>query len=166
MFGGSQAKRRKARRTELTLQQQMELQLGGHGAFATEDEKLSAWEEHREELISSINLGHRPAAWWEFDAPEGVERPLHGHEDVVLFEAGLLDRPGELEQCTSWFSKKEEAVASGRTALTALTARAYHEGCRERGVPMSLRRSWPGETEADREGGSFLDRDPREVWRQ
>ncbi len=55
------------------------------------------WLQHGAELLPAWideNPGSRPDAWWEFDAPPGLERP-DDDEVSALHAAGLLD-PAEL----------------------------------------------------------------------
>ena len=60
--------------------------------FETDEDYQVAWLLHRDEVLTS-NPGRRPAAWWQLEAPVGLEKPrASGAETILLFERGLLHR--------------------------------------------------------------------------
>ncbi len=68
---------------------------GTTSIFATDEERREAWEERRERLLEEYLKrphlpGHRPAAWWEFEA----ERPAHLTDYPLDFE-GTEDKHAE-----------------------------------------------------------------------
>lgn len=98
----------KARRDQLDRPQRTELrtgrsQRGPDGpAFADEDDRRAAWDEHREELLAASKPGERPWAYFAYDLqlddPERFGRgyePRLGHvaidhHAIALAERGLL----------------------------------------------------------------------------
>jgi hypothetical protein len=82
--------------------------------FPNETEYREAWQRHRDEMLAG-NPGKRPAAWWQFDAPDGLERPGDsGEETILLYEHGLLSA-AEIKILTPrWRRHWEEAVEAHR----------------------------------------------------
>jgi hypothetical protein len=63
-------------------------------AFASEEARRAAWEIHRDELLAREHIpGNRPAAWWDYEAPE--PRDHREAEADQLQRLGLLT-PDEL----------------------------------------------------------------------
>lgn len=62
----------KRRTGDLSQREEMDLLLGNRGAFADEADRRQAWRQHREELMASINIGSRPQAFWDYDAPAKI----------------------------------------------------------------------------------------------
>jgi hypothetical protein len=91
----------KARRTELTYDQENELLYGPPGAALSDFEspflRRAAWYEHREDLMADPTPGMRPWGWWAYEG--GGQRP----ED----EAAELRRMGKLEP---WEEAQLEAM--------------------------------------------------------
>jgi hypothetical protein len=85
----------KHRRAELTDDQFFELLLGPSGenvsAFASENDRREAWEEHRERLLArrERSPGRRAWAWWHYESPEPRDPTLTQHDQ--------LDAMGELD---------------------------------------------------------------------
>lgn len=67
----------KKRRTELDLEEMLELSIGprgfGQSAFPSEEARRAAWEAHREELMANDPPGQRCWAARQYDEP--------GHDD-------------------------------------------------------------------------------------
>ena len=58
---------------ELDLEQYLELLLGpkdAYSAFGSEESRRDAWRDHAAELLSMVDPGSRPWAWWQYDAAE------------------------------------------------------------------------------------------------
>ena len=90
------------KRAELTFHQALDLCLGRSlRAFASDDDRLRAWREHREHLVT--NPLSRPAAWWDYEAPERRRPRAEESETAQLarlglltdFEKSILDRKGK-----------------------------------------------------------------------
>jgi hypothetical protein len=84
---------RREYRGKLTLFEEQELWLGvcNYPAFADDDERCATWERHRTRIMDTFaHAGHRPAAWWAYDAPEGLPFDYH-RERSILYEADLLE---------------------------------------------------------------------------
>ena len=81
-------------RGELSSDQEMALWLGcgrnGEFPFADEAEAEELWTRHKARLMEAhARNGHRPMAWWVYDAPEGLEFG-YDTERSSLYAAGLL----------------------------------------------------------------------------
>jgi hypothetical protein len=92
-------KRRKTKRHfgELNHDEWISLTLGerpDRQAFDSDEDRRAAWEQHREAELASINLGRRPAAWWDYDAP--ARRDHNMNSMLQLFRLGEL-RGDELQ---------------------------------------------------------------------
>ena len=77
---------------QLDIEQEFEL-LFGHDpekpAFKTDAERRAAWLFHRDELMSSVNVGTRPSGWWYYESREG--RDMNGPGALVeLVECGEM----------------------------------------------------------------------------
>jgi hypothetical protein len=50
------------------------------GDFANDEERREAWALHRDRLMTELEPGHRPEAYWRFDRamPENAESEAHG----------------------------------------------------------------------------------------
>lgn len=75
----------------LSPEQYLELLLGPKGeasAFDSEESRLAAWRTHAPGVVSMVDPGSRPWAWWHYDAPE----PLGPRETELdyLARRGLL----------------------------------------------------------------------------
>lgn len=92
----------KTRRTELTLDQEMELLLGpaGRGVtdFASPFLRRAAWLAHKASLMEDDPPGMRPWAWWEYEVGhhptdagiDGQARELRRLKLLSDAEKGLL----------------------------------------------------------------------------
>ena len=57
----------------LDLEQYLELLLGPKediSAFGSDESRRHAWRDHDAELLSMVDPGSRPWAWWQYDAAE------------------------------------------------------------------------------------------------
>lgn len=90
-------KRRKKGQSPLHLTEEQEIEFIsvpvriGVSCFRSEAEKEEAWWRHREQLLATwlkepANLGKRPEAWWQYEAPE-PRRLLEG--SLRPMDAGL-----------------------------------------------------------------------------
>ncbi len=64
---------RRQQTAPLTFLQRLDLRCGSVErirAFTSDAERRGAWERHREVLLQSMPAGMRPAAWWDYEAPE------------------------------------------------------------------------------------------------
>lgn len=57
--------------------------------FRTDKARRAAWNAHREEILAESRAGHRPWAWWEYDAPEA--RDESQAEEDQLIAMGVVD---------------------------------------------------------------------------
>ena len=69
---------------------------GGTPIYESEEERREAWEYYRASLLNEAGPGHRPAAWWEYDAPEPRDRTIG--QSLQLDRLGLLT-PDERAKC-------------------------------------------------------------------
>ena len=96
---------RRASRGALSSDQEQCLWLGvGRNGFPFEDEEQAKelWERHKPRLMEAhARNGHRPYAWWMYDAPEGLEYDYET-ERSTLFEAGLLEPEEAAALVASW----------------------------------------------------------------
>ena len=75
----------------LNLEQYLELLLGSTcdaSAFESDDARRAAWRTHATELMTMVDPGSRPWAWWQYDAPE-APLPRESERDY-LARHGLL----------------------------------------------------------------------------
>ena len=132
-------KRRSAKRRvhEFSWEVWMDLSLGPNErwkVFEDDAERRAAWEVHRERLMTGINPGKRPDAWWTFESPEPYDRAVP--ECLQLYRIGEL-KGRELERCMAiWQSHIGKGLQYG-----------YHQ--RGRLVPPGpeaerLWRAWSG----------------------
>ena len=59
----------------LNLEQYLELLLGpkdDSSAFDTDESRREAWRDHAAELLTMVDPGSRPWAWWQYDATQPV----------------------------------------------------------------------------------------------
>jgi hypothetical protein len=102
----------------------LELWLGPHpdrgSIFNSREELQEAWEKHRDEVMARWGSHcRRPQGWWEFSAPDGLERPdNYDDEPRFLFEHGLLT---EAERAQ--FEKKSPRPQRPSRALISLQTR-------------------------------------------
>ena len=78
---------------------------GGDDGFATKMEKRIAWYQHRDALLPGYTECRRPAAWWEFDAPE--PRRVIGRTDYGM---ELLEDDEDYLHRLGLLSERERAV--------------------------------------------------------
>jgi hypothetical protein len=67
-----------------------------------------AWEYHRQRILPGYRHGHRPWAWWEFDAPPGLDYD-YDREQSTLYEAGLLGEEEKAELLAWWRKQYDHA---------------------------------------------------------
>jgi hypothetical protein len=110
--------------------------------FETDEDYQVAWLLHRDELLTS-NPGRRPAAWWQLEAPVGLEKPSHsGDETVLLFERGLLTKDEIAKLMPQWRVFYKEAQ---QPDFTFRTGDGWIEGDKARrehyqwaGIPRAM----------------------------
>ena len=148
---------RRRLRGELNSDQEMALWLGCgcHGSFPFEDEAEAEelWTRHKARLMEAhARNGHRPMAWWWFDAPEGLEFD-YDTERSVLYEADLLDKQEREQLLVEWRSAFDCAqapdffhCAGPGKYLRGQEARAAHYCWAD--VPASLVKKWTAERRA------------------
>jgi hypothetical protein len=133
----------------ITPIQEMELWLGPshHGsAFASDDERRSLWIENRDLLMRRWGQdGHRPQAWWRYDAP--IPYPGPARERSALFEAGLLTKPEIKALTAEWRAEFERAsqrdfffVAAPDEIYQGAVARQKHFAWAD--IPLTLLQQW------------------------
>jgi hypothetical protein len=98
----------------LTWQQELVLIYGEEPrwrGFRTEAEHREAWLCHCERLMGGMHArnGHRPAAWWRFDVPPGLDYPGYDRERPTLFTAGLLGEQEARYLLTWWREQFQRA---------------------------------------------------------
>ena len=151
---------RRASRGALSSDQEMCLWLGcGRDKFPFEDEEQvrEAWERHGARIMADhARGGRRPAAWWAYDAPEGIEFD-YDTERSTLYEAGLLDADEAAALVEYWHGEFMKAYEPGFTLcmgegpkgaiwLRGKAAREAHfEWC---DLPKSLLVRWTKERRA------------------
>jgi hypothetical protein len=74
---------------------------GTHSMFATDQERREAWEARRDEIMAEylsppFTTGHRPWAWWEFEA--GRDEHLIDLSDVLHFRGSEDDQAALLDE--------------------------------------------------------------------
>jgi hypothetical protein len=119
--------------------------------FRDRQELEKAWVAAREELLGRSQPGRRPQAWWQFDAPDGLEYPGHDLERSTLWRLGLLS---EAERATLEAEWKAEfdvahapdfAIAKAWPEGLVTGARARREHMDWADVPQELRERWRAE---------------------
>jgi hypothetical protein len=123
------------------------------GVFATDEDFQVAWLLHRDELITS-NPGRRPAAWWQLEAPVGLEKPrASGAETILLFERGLLTKDEIAKLMPQWRVFYEEAQ---QPDFTFHTGDGWIEGAEARrqhyqwaGIPRAIVAQFDAERERE-----------------
>ena len=137
------------RRGRITADQEQALWLGPLSkAFEREKECRAAWGRHRASLLHMFsNHGRRPAAWWQFDAPEGLVYDFD-RERSMLFEAGLLSKPERDALVEYWRSEFDRCHQPGFTLCigpsgSGREARAAHLAWAD--IPASLVKRWNAE---------------------
>jgi hypothetical protein len=116
--------------------------------FDSREALLASWEQNRDEVMRLFATnGHRPQAWWCFDAPGlGLRWPGRDCERSYLYEHGMLSEAEKATLEAEWKADFAEAQASdftlhdGREVLTGDRARAAHY--RWADVPAALLRRW------------------------
>ena len=144
-------------RGELSSDQEMALWLGcgRNGSFPFEDEAEAEelWTRHKARLMEAHACnGHRPMAWWAYDAPEGIEFD-YDTERSTLFETGLLTKQEREQLIAEWRNEFERAqapdffyCAGPGKCLRGAPARAAHWQWAD--IPASLVREWTAESKA------------------
>jgi hypothetical protein len=134
----------------ITRLQEMELWLGrSHrgSLFASEEERRSAWFEHRDRLTGYWgNNGRRPQAWWKFEAP--FKYPGFNRERSALWEANLLGAAEARELERSWRSAFDESLAPGFTFRGHNGREAHLQYLVFCDVPPDLAERWAAAPEA------------------
>ena len=94
---------------ELSAMQWLELTCGlsGESAFADDAERQAAWRAHRDQLLADPRAGHRPAAWWMYEA--SASRDPNMHETLQLLDLGVLGET-EREQVKVWWRRCESVA--------------------------------------------------------
>ena len=152
-------------RGELTSDMEMALWLGvgrnGSFPFADEEEVEELWQRHRERLMEAHGRhGHRPMAWWWFEAPESLGAYDYDTERSTLYEAGLLDVDEAAALVAYWREEFERAHAPGFAVCMGMgdgpkggaiwlrgaqARQAHFEWC---DLPKSLLDRWTAERKA------------------
>jgi len=129
----------------LSSSQMMELWLGPNdnfgSLFADRDELRAAWEEHRAEAMALwAKDGHRPMAWWQFDAPAALKAQFDDdHEQSILWRAGIVTGEEREELEAEWRSEFERAYALGYNAKQRREHYAWAD------IPRELVKVWTTE---------------------
>ena len=102
--------------------------------------------------------GHRPLAWWQYDAPEGLQYS-YDTERSTLYEAGLLSSEEREQLLLEWRQEFTRALApnfmycaglrpdgGGALWLYGQAAREAHLQWAD--VPQSLVKRWTAERRA------------------
>jgi hypothetical protein len=106
--------------------------------FASREELEAAWREHSAEVMMMTQPGHRPAAWWEFDAPKGLKFDDE-HECSILWRANILGAEERRDVEEGWKAAFALAFARGYDAKR----RREHYALAD--VPRELLRAWLAE---------------------
>ena len=126
-------------RMPLTPGQLQELWLGpsyvSGSKFADREELEAAWREHRAEVLTMSKPGHRPAAWWEFDAPSGLKFDDE-HSCSILWRAGVLDAEERREVEEDWRREFEKGFSR------VFDAKRRREHFRWADIPRELVKAW------------------------
>ena len=126
-------------RGELTSDMEMTLWLGASRdgfPFTDADEAEELWTRHKARLMEAhARNGHRPMAWWVYDAPEGLEFD-YDTERSTLFEAGLLGAEEAAALVAEW---RREAGPGFLLLRRPRQMPARRAGCR--GAPAMGRHS-------------------------
>jgi hypothetical protein len=145
---------RRPHRAALNATQEMELWLGPshHGtAFASDEHRRAAWFRHRDKLMRLWGKdGHRPQAWWWYEAPEGLWYPGHDHERSILYTAGVLSEEERAYLEAQWRKEFDRTwdphfshIAEPGKIFTGEAARERH--CLWADVPPDLYEEWTAE---------------------
>jgi hypothetical protein len=146
--------RRRQRRGRLHVDQEQEFWLGpGRSGtlFADDAERKALWVRHRDRLMELFGgHGHRPWAWWHYEAPALGLRFVFDRECSTLYEAKQLSASEEAELVAEWrrqFDRSLEndffyTVGPGEI-LDGEDARAAH--LEWAGIPTSLLEQWERE---------------------
>ena len=81
-------------------------------AFASEEERRTAWFRCRERLLMHCSHGKRPSGWWDFESPVPYPRDPD-YAEATLYEAGLLAE-SEVAELTAYWCKEFERASSPR----------------------------------------------------
>src|SRR5215475_7332597 len=101
------------RSAELTPAQMWELTLcpGSRPAFNSEEERATAWEEHRDRLmLQCARHGRRPWGWWTYESPE--ERDASMTQTLQLYRLGGQLSEQEIVEAKEFWTE-QESVARG-----------------------------------------------------
>jgi hypothetical protein len=131
--------------------QKMELQYGpgAQGSlFNSREELESAWAACRDELLERANPGHRPAAWWNFEAPVlGLAWPGYFRSRSYLYERNVLSETERVALEREWAEEIARGYASNFTyiggpgeVLHGAVARRKHFEWAD--IPRELVRRW------------------------
>jgi hypothetical protein len=94
----------------LTREQKWELILGqrtaGRSAFASDEERRLAWEEHRDAITMPPTM--RAWAWWRYEAPEPRDHGPGQGDAAQLARLGLLTDE-ERELAAKWHAARGAA---------------------------------------------------------
>jgi len=114
--------------------------------FRDDDARREAWFRHRDWLMARCRRGRRPAAYWDYEAPD-LRPDVYEYEKAALWEANLL-APEERSQLEAeWREEFEQAQAPdfwhclgpNENLTGAAARRAWYQ---DRGIPRDLVRRW------------------------
>src|SRR5262245_45090671 len=105
----------KRRTTEVTFEQRMALTIGDHNdpkraVFKSRAEARAAWKLCRDEILEQCRPGHRPPAWWHFEAKESRDHSMPEADQLVEMNQMTED---EMRRCREDWAHFE-SVALGK----------------------------------------------------
>jgi hypothetical protein len=122
-------------------------------AFRNDDERRAAWFQHRDVIMPHWQHGHRPLAWWQYEA-HGLQYPQDpAYQEAVLYERGLLgngERASLLRQWREYFDRAQDddfGYCVGRKSGQTFSSWLHGDEARQAhyrwaGIPRELIRRW------------------------
>jgi hypothetical protein len=129
----------------------MELWLGpshrGGSAFGDDEQRCSAWFEHRDRLMGywACN-GHRPIAWWKYESP--IPLPGYNLARSTLWAAGLLGAAEARALEAGWREEFDRSLTPGFAFQNLTGWEAHIAFLVFHDVPAALAEEWAAAPEA------------------
>ena len=85
--------------------------------FKNERHRKELYFQHQEELLEAVGLDKRPAAWWQYSAPEPRRRIVSGDPSLAMWSKGTYFGKCRLYDIESWSDPRRPIFESQKDYL-------------------------------------------------